>query len=249
MKVMDEAARGLRNADLGRRPLSLCPSRAHATRLEALGRRFVPRAAAHSEDLALAMSEGVQRIVQAIDEHFPANLFCDLEFLVENLLGEALSQPHPQRHLELACDEIVSLQALFGCGSAIRFRYVHDFLYGFDWAKWVMKAPEQRAGIRAFDLTFLRALRRRGHEMLELIAHNDEVYPQLADERPRNPFGFSREPNNEVRLHQDLARSGLIPVETWRWDAEPRWDRPYGEARRRRALLLSGGRHLSRTSE
>ena len=80
----------------------------------------------------------------------------------------------------------------------------------------------------------------RGHELLALIAQRDEKYPPLADDRPRNPFGFSREPDAEVAIHRDLAARDLIPVEAWRWDAAPRFDRPFADLRRERAVAHGG---------
>jgi hypothetical protein len=64
------------------------------------------------------------------------------------------------------------------------------------------------------------------------------TYPTLRDERPRNPFPFSREPDAELALHRALAASGEIPVEAWRADARPQWRRDYAELRIARAREL-----------
>ncbi|MCA9707587.1 MAG: aldo/keto reductase [Myxococcales bacterium] len=144
--------------------------------------------------------------------------------------------------LRRQCEQIAALQDLFGQGTAIRFRYVHDFVYGFDWAKWVARDPAARASVGPFEPPFLAFMLERGHQLLQLIADGrDRKYPPLPDDRPRNPFGFSREPEAEIALHQSLAADGLLPVEAWRVDAQPRWDRPYAELRRQRALALGLG--------
>src|SRR5690606_29082988 len=67
---------------------------------------------------------------------FPGNIFWDLELLAASLLrsGEIAAQGR----------QIAELQALYGETTAIRFRYVHDFLYGYDWAKWVQREPASR---------------------------------------------------------------------------------------------------------
>ena len=81
-------------------------------------------------------------------------------------------------------------------------------------------------------------MERRGAELLELIASNDSEYPTLTDERPRNPFGFSREPDPEALLHTALARDGLVPVEVWRVDARPDPTPDYTALRAARARAL-----------
>ena len=89
---------------------------------------------------------------------------------------------------------LVDVQARYGARSAIRFRYVHDFIYGYDWARWVAREPETRTAIGPYDPVFLQRMRHRADELLELIQTNDKNYPQLEQNISRNPFGFSREP-------------------------------------------------------
>jgi hypothetical protein len=54
----------------------------------------------------------------------------------------------------------------------------------------------------------------------------------------RNPFGFSREPDDELALHRALAAAGAIPVEAWRIDAQPRWDLDFAARRLAQARAL-----------
>ena len=82
-------------------------------------------------------------------------------------------------------------------------------------------------------------MQRRGDELLELIELDDGKYPTLDGDEPRNPFPFSREPADELRLHRELARRDLIPVPTWSSDragprlVDPLAGRVRGPARRR----------------
>ena len=98
-----------------------------------------------------------------------------------------------------------------------------------------------------FSPAFLAYMHARGHELLAVIARgHDRRYPPLPDARPRNAFGFSREPADELALHRLLAREGLVPVEAWRLDASPRWDRPFQELRREQAARLGLVDHAER---
>jgi hypothetical protein len=133
---------------------------------------------------------------------------------------------------------LVDVQALYGVHSAIRFRYVHDFIYGYDWARWVAREPQARAAIGPYDPIFVQRMRDRSAELLALIHANDDTYPPLAPNAARNPFGFSREPAAESALLFKLASADLIPVEAWRADSVPNWNRPYGELRERQAREL-----------
>ena len=57
--------------------------------------------------------------------------------------------------------------------------------------------PEPRAEHGPFSSTFLSYTKQRGEELVELIARNDAKYHRLADDAvARNPFGFSREPED-----------------------------------------------------
>lgn len=190
--------------------------------------------------LKLAFARGLRRCALAQLRAFPENIFWDLDYLAASLLAQArrLDARGPALMDELT-GLVSSLQDLFGSGSPIRFRYVHDFLYGYDWAKWVQRDPETRLRVGPFDLEFLRYMWRRGHELLELIARDDEKYPKLRDGLPRNPFAFSREPTDEAQLLRALAAHGRLPLASWRTDPDLQPMRPYlawreDEARRLR---------------
>ncbi len=213
---------------------TLASGRAEATRLVAL---FDAHASHLSAAARTGFARGLRRIARAQIEAFPENLFWDFDALAARVASEG--RVHGADRLVELTALVASLQHLFGRETPIRFRYVHDFNYGFDWAKWVQREPGQRAGIGPFDRPFLRYMWRRGHELLALIAADDVKYPRLRDERPRNPFAFSRERADEERLFRDLAARGLIPVPAWEPSPQVCWDRPFYELRAERARALS----------
>ncbi|MEZ4451072.1 MAG: hypothetical protein R3B09_16440 [Nannocystaceae bacterium] len=185
-----------------------------------------------------ALADGLAAIARAQAEAFPGNLFWDFEAIAAAIWGA--DEPRDPARVAATCEEIAALQHLYG-GEPIRFRYVHDFVYGFDWAKWVRRDPPARRAVGPFDPAFLAAMARRGRELVALISSDDRKYHRLRDARPRNPFPFSREPAAELALHRDLAARGLIPVEAWRIDPEPRWDVGYASLRAERARALGLG--------
>lgn len=186
-----------------------------------------------------ALATGLCRLVEAVRAAFPDNIFWDFDYLAASLLAHARTRADPVAALDGSIDAIIDLQQQFGHRTVIHFRYVHDFLYGFDWAKWVRKSPTARASVGPFDPRFVDVMRRRGEELMELIASGTErKYPPLPSGHHRNPFGFSRAPQAELTLLRHLARNGLVPVEAWRIDAIPRWDRDYAELRRQEAMKL-----------
>lgn len=233
--MLETAILRLRAADetqKARSPLlSLCPDRQLATPLAVLGQTLLSRDVA--AERAAAFAEGLARIAEAIGRNFPGNIFWDLDFVAATL--SCLAEP---RAMTTLADAIVELNDLFGSQTPIRFRYAHDFIYGFDWAKWVTRDPKNRKDVGPFTLEFLQSMRDRGSELLDLIAHDDPKYPKLPPGQDRNPFRFAREPAAEQLLHEDLARRGLLPVETWRVDAAPVWTRPFAELRDERARAL-----------
>lgn len=236
-----EALQRLAVADAGRAGpawLSLSPDRTHARPLEAIGRELLEPDV--DPGAARALAEGLVAIETAMRRAFPHNIFGDLDHLAASLWRGALqAQEGAVAHLHAQCGRVAALQDLFGQTTAIRFRYVHDFIYGFDWAKWVAREPVARASVGPFAPEFLATMDRRGHELLALIASGrDPKYPPLPDDRPRNPFGFSREPPAEIALHRHLAREGLVPVQAWCLDGRPRWGLPFAQLRRQHAERL-----------
>jgi hypothetical protein len=227
---------------------TLDPRRTRATSLEDLGTRlWRPAPVPVAASLRPVLVRGLLRIADAIQRNFPDNLFWDLDQLFSSLVGRAQSHRAPGSSAALARAErdvrqmafrVVELQDLFGRQTRIRFRYVHDFLYGYDWAKWVKKDEAARSGVGPYDAPFLDALYTRGLELLELIDANDLTYPPLPEGVPRNPFGFSREPESEEVLHRELARAALVPVEAWRGDGTARWEPDFTRLRAERAVSL-----------
>ena len=189
-------------------------------------------------DTLMALATGVADLANAQRESFPDNLCCDLDFLVAHTLRRARASARPAEDVADRLARICRLQKLYGRDTAIRFSYVHDFVYGFDWAKWVGRDPDLRASVGPFDTVFLDHLERRAHVMLGLIAADDPLYGQIPEDQARNPFPFSREPAPELTLHRDLAARGLVPVEAWDPDATPSWRRPFAALRVERAAAL-----------
>jgi hypothetical protein len=132
----------------------------------------------------------------------------------------------------------VTVHEGFGRSSVINFRYVHDFMYGFDWARWVSHEPQTRQGIGPFDKPFLYHVEERRGELVELIVDHDAQFGFAADGVHHNPFRFSREPADERRLHEALAGDNLIPVQAWRFDGTRDWAQPYTQIREQYAQKL-----------
>lgn len=186
----------------------------------------------------IALARGLADVALAQVASFPENLCCDFEFMAAELLRRARAATEPVGLLHARLGQIARLQRLYGQDTAIRFRYVHDFVYGFDWAKWVGRDPDLRAGVGPYDAAFLDHLEQRAHELLGLIAINDPVYHLLPDEQARNPFPFSREPAAELHLHRTLAARGLLPITAWDPAARPVWARPFAALRAELAATL-----------
>jgi hypothetical protein len=206
---------------------SLAPDRDRARTAAELARGF----AAHPE--AAALGAAIEQVSDALRENFPDNVFGDLDALAGSLARRA-----DARAIEASAARIARLQRLYGASSSIRFRYAHDFLYGYDWARWWQRDPEARAEVGPFDDAFLGYLEERGRELLALIAADDAKYPTLRHARSRNPFPFRREPADERLLLEALAREGGVPVAAW--ERSPRLDaaRPFSALREARARAL-----------
>lgn len=206
--------------------LSLSPAGGRSRPVEA-----VVAAVAPAGPLADALTAGLRQIEAAAKAAFPDNLFWDVEFLAASLVRAGAEMTALARR-------IAGLQALYGQQTVIRFRYVHDFLYGYDWAKWVQRDAAGRQAVGPFAPAFIAHQERRARELERLIAADDEVYPSLPEGQVRNPFPFSREPDAEALLLRDLAARRLLPVEAWDPGARPEWDRPFADLRVERARAL-----------
>lgn len=213
-----------------RNPLrSLAPGRERATPLATLAGVLLDDG--DGAELAEAFAHGLGGLGLAQLDAFPGNLFWDLDYVAATALRRARESADSVAVVREHFDLMIELQHLYGCRSEINFSYVHDFTYGFDWAKWVGREPAQDGTVGPFDLEFLRYMKRRAHELVELIAADDRKYPRLPEGEARNPFPFSREPEAELRLFPELVRRALIPVQTWRVDAEPDCTRPFYDQR------------------
>ncbi len=192
-----------------------------------------------ADPLRQPVLESLGRVVHAIQINFPQNLFWDLDALAHSWFKQMRTAPHPEAWSANHEQQLIALQNLFGETTSIRFQYVHDFLYGYDWAKWVARDPAARKHVGPYDSEFLTSMRTRGQELLELIQHNDKKYHRLHNKKHRNPFPFSRTPAHERLLHRDLAASGDLPIAAWAPSTPPTWHRPYSKIREDRAIQLS----------
>lgn len=217
---------------------TLDPTRKRATSLEGLGLRLLRAPGRPDDAVALSLGRGLIDVVFAMHNSFPDNLFWDLDRLWAAMCARASASPDGEGLARTLSRQIVSLQRLYGRHTRIQFRYVHDFLYGYDWAKWVRKDAERRKTVGPFDQAFLDVLETRGGELLELIAHNDATYPELPEGCARNPFGFTRDLEHEQTLHRDLSRDGRIPVEAWLPNGRCTWREDLSLARAERARAL-----------
>ena len=206
---------------------TLDPRRQRATGLVELVHQLVPPP--RVQPLADALARGLSAIVRAMLAAFPGNLLWDLDGIAGALVRDARGlEDHAgvlvaAAQLEVDAARIAELQAVFGGGTTIRFRYVHDFVYGYDWAKWVRRDPDARSDVGPYAREFIAAMHERGAQLLALIEQDDATYPRLRDAAPRNPFPFSREPAAELTLHRALAAAGQVPVAAWRCDAPRAW--------------------------
>lgn len=212
--------------------LTLDPHRGTASALSELVERLADER--QRPHLAIAASS----VAEAQLECFPENLLWDFDFFLASVHGQATAATDYVACLEEATRVTVGLMRLYGQQSVIQFRYVHDFMYGFDWARWVRRDPESRAQVEPFSVQFLKQVEVRGQDILDLIEADDAVYPRIDDGAPRNPFPFSREPDEELRLYRSLSERGYIPIEAWRLDAQPDATRDFDAIRENTARRL-----------
>jgi hypothetical protein len=220
---------------------SLDPTRSQATALPALGERMFGEVADPSQWAMHGRALAMLALAQV--EHFPGNIFWDLDYPA--LCVARAARQHAagaEAYLARYTSLMTGLHAAYGRHSAIRFRYVHDFIYGFDWERWVGAGPRARAGTGPFDLPFMERALERSHELERAIRDGDPDYPRLEAGRFRNPFGFSREPEAELRLHRALLARDGIPVRSFDPDARPQAD--CGGSRLRKALAAELGLNL-----
>jgi hypothetical protein len=211
-------------------PLSLNPHKNISTSFRDIGNIIAERT--DDTQVIECLFNTLEGILRAQLHNFPENLFWDFDFMIYSMLEQALSaNVEAINFLEVFGNKIIELMYMFGCEREIRFRYVHDFTYGFDWARWVKKDPVNRANTQPFSLAFLDYLYSKGKELLHKISIDDERYHQISTCSYRNPFRFSREPKDEYQLLTYLASYQLIPVAAWNWNAMTVWDKPFDQLR------------------
>ena len=193
--------------------LSLSRNRLYATNTSQISKDLLPENS--DTELRSTLLQGLRLLEEELFEHFPENIFADFDLLIAHIITKAKQTYSPSKYLMERCEFISKLFALYGSNSIIRFQYVHDFIYGFDWARWVQKSPNLRGNVGPFDRVFLDHLFLRGNEICTLIKKNNAKYPKLASHKMRNPFPFSRSPQDEILLHGTLAKKNLIPVTSW----------------------------------
>ncbi|MDB9373791.1 hypothetical protein [Nodularia sphaerocarpa] len=192
------------------------------------------------KEIIIALRDTLELIIYAQVQNFPENIFWDFDFMVSSMVRQALvADEGAISFLESFCNRMVLLIELFGIKQEIRFRYVHDFIYGFDWAKWVQKEPQKRSHSEPFSLVFLDYLLIKGEKLIKHLNYGQVTSYNLSNTGYRNPFDFSREPEDERLLLTSLAREKLIPVEVWNWDTSPVWNQPFQEMRQQLALELN----------
>ncbi|MDP5338025.1 MAG: hypothetical protein NWQ28_05555 [Nodularia sp. (in: cyanobacteria)] len=192
------------------------------------------------QEIIFALRDTLELIVYAQVQNFPENIFWDFDFMVSSMVRQALvADEGAISFLESFSHKMVLLIELFGIKKEIRFRYVHDFIYGFDWARWVQKEPQTRSHSEPFSLIFLDYLLMKGEKLVKHINYGQVTSYNLSNTGYRNPFDFSREPEDEHLLLTSLAREKLIPVEAWNWDTSPVWNLPFQEMRQQLALKLN----------
>lgn len=220
-------------------PLSLNPRKNVATSFRDIGTIVAERT--DNTQLVECLFNTIKAILSAQLKNFPENLFWDYDFMIHSMLEQALSAKEGAiTFLEEFADKVIELMFMCGCEREIRFPYVHDFTYGFDWARWVQKDPV-RANIQPFSLTFLDYLHSKGKELLHRISIDDARYHQISTSSYRNLFRFSRDPKDEYKLLTYLAQYQLIPVAAWNWNAATIWDKPFDQLREQVSLRLFSG--------
>lgn len=190
--------------------------------------------------MQLEFARGLAEWTRSQQVNFPENLFWDFDYPAARVLGHAKSLA-PGKDLDYvaaAFGRMVELQQRYGVHTTIRFRYVHDFSYGLDWAKWIAREVDQDGSVGPFDWEFLCYLRQRAFELVELIERDDEKYPTLQGGAARNPFSFRRDPESEAAILSELGRRGQLPVCAWDIHASPRFDRPFQALREACAVDL-----------
>lgn len=224
---------------------SLQPYKLRATSFYELGQSLLPqrdKSAGENSSESHRGKEWDEALITALMlvfksqiKNFPDNIFWDSDFLFATFVS--IQEPNM---LVAIAETLDKLQSVYGIHSPIRFQFLHDFTYGFDWARWVAKNPEERKQTGLFTPAFLQHLYDRHLELLTLISQNDSKYGPLADSEHRNPYRFPRDPKQEQKTLHHMALKGLIPVPAWQTQPQAQWQHDY--TRLREDLGKSGSR-------
>jgi len=165
--------------------------------------------------------------------NFPNNIFWDKDYFVSYFIETIYTiEDNKREEYILQFKELnTNLLQLFGKNSTIQFQYLHDFTYGFDWAKWVSKDSKVRKKILPFSHQFLTRMYKRGNELQKLISDNDKKYPSISTNEFRNPFHFNRSTKNEIKLLSELALIDGIPLKGWEPELTLEWNKDFSELR------------------
>jgi hypothetical protein len=183
----------------------------------------------------VALGEALGCVAEAVLQAFPQNVFWDLDGVFAELRRASCVSLLGAHQLAAG---LADLMTLFGRDSPIRFQYVHDFVYGFDWAEWVRREPSGRATVGPFDVRYVARTRQRGLELLALIQADDSKYPKVPAGQFRNPFSFTRTASEERALFEALAAANAIPNPAWCQHSPPQWDRDFDAEREVAATRL-----------
>lgn len=175
----------------------------------------------------LAFSDFLEQMFQSICYHFPENIFWDLDYMISYAVRESKKSKSPELFWERYTHKLTHLLAVFGSHGEIRFRYLHDFTYGFDWARWVRKDVLQRKNIDPFSIAFFDRTIERGEELLQLIRQDDSKYHRLQSSSYRNPFSFSRDIAEEKEMMRWLSKHDALPVQQWDINADVSFERDF----------------------
>jgi hypothetical protein len=228
---------------------SLNPKEQYASSFSSIGRDLLEMTD-HGE-IVKTVGVHLTRIIEAQFIHFPENIFWDFNTLAgymvqqaEDVYQETAGSEYDDtfRFINLYTSMVIKLWAKFGKHSTIRFRYVHDFIYGFDWAKWVAQSPKERSNIHPLSMRYMKRMMERGEELQHLIARNDEEYHQLSGDEYRNPFAFHRHADEEMTTLKMLAQQDYIPLKSWLYNTTPAWNKEYATIRTQTALDLGFGK-------
>ena len=208
-------------------------------------KKSIPTPFASFESLLVAnlTSDQIERVLQALTAlvekqlaYYPNNIFWDYDYFIHSQMKRVQSMNDIA--YDVYYEKLYVIMELFGNSSNIRFQYMHDFIYGFDWSRWVKSDIELRKNTCPFDEVFLDYLYQRGNELLALIEENDKKYHALAIQEYRNPYSFSRDIAQETKLLQTLSSEELVPLKLWDPHTDPIWDKPYYEMRKKIASTL-----------